>query len=165
MWGHVVAWVSDPDLLDPNAYGSRGEKWHPTFVDYMVEIATHPSYLGMPDAIKEDGRIQWEAPSNRKSGLYQRTHHRRRDWWRAKALSIGIDPESAKWISRTAKRIHPTLEKPVADNRNCRFDFSHNGRFASAPLVESQSTEVTNPVGVSQRPVAVHRDSLRSVSN
>ena len=97
---------------DPDAYGSRGEKWNPEFVAYMKAIVTHPAYDGMPDAIKEDGKIQWEAPSNRKGGQYQYTHNKRRDWWRRKAEGIGIDPASEEWISRTAKRIHPTGEKP-----------------------------------------------------
>jgi Alw26I/Eco31I/Esp3I family type II restriction endonuclease len=99
-------------VVDPDAYGSKGQKWHPAFVGYMVAIATHPAYNGMPDAVKDDGKIQWEAPSNRKSGRYQDTHHKRRDWWREKARSIGVDPESPTWISDTAKRIHPTGEKP-----------------------------------------------------
>ncbi len=96
---------------DPSAYGRKGHTWHSDFVSYMVEIVTHPVYSEMPDAIKNDGKIQWEAPSNRSSGKYQNTHHRRRDWWRQKARDIGIDPESGEWISRTAKKIHPTGQK------------------------------------------------------
>src|SRR5690606_16714388 len=93
-------------------YGSKGQEWHPEFVKYMVEIVTHPTYAGMPDAIKDDGKIQWEAPSNRKSGKYKDTHHKRREWWRKKAETIGIDSNSNQWISETAKKIHPTGEKP-----------------------------------------------------
>lgn len=96
----------------PNSYGSKGQSWNATFVEYMKSIVLHPNYAGMPDAVKDDGRIQWEAPSNRGSGQYKDTHHRRRDWWRAKANEIGIDVREDKWISRTAKTIHPTGEKP-----------------------------------------------------
>jgi Alw26I/Eco31I/Esp3I family type II restriction endonuclease len=78
----------------------------------MEFIANHEAYAGMPDAFTEGDKIQWEAPSNRGSGKYKDTHHKRREWWRKKATSIGIDPESAKWISRTARIIHPTLKKP-----------------------------------------------------
>lgn len=99
-------------LEDPEAYGSKGQTWHPSFVAYMVEILTHPVYARMPDAVNDDGKIQWEAPSNRGSGKFQHTHHRRRDWWHQKALSIGVDPTSDKWISTVAKRIHPTGSKP-----------------------------------------------------
>jgi Alw26I/Eco31I/Esp3I family type II restriction endonuclease len=97
---------------DPNSYGSKGQSWNATFVEYMKYIVEHPSYAGMPDAVKDDGKIQWEAPSNRSGGRYKETHHRRRDWWRAKATEIGIDVREETWISRTAKTIHPTGEKP-----------------------------------------------------
>jgi len=97
---------------DPSDYGSKGENWARTFVIYMKAIVTHPVFEGMPDAVKEDGKIQWEAPSNRSGGKYQFTHQKRRDWWESKAKSIGINTTEDKWISRTAKRIHPTGEKP-----------------------------------------------------
>jgi Type II restriction endonuclease (RE_Alw26IDE) len=93
-------------------YGSKGQSWHPEFIRYMEFIAAHESYSGMPDAFTEGNKIQWEAPSNRNSGKYKDTHNKRREWWRRKALSISIDPTSAKWISRTARQIHPTLKKP-----------------------------------------------------
>ena len=93
-------------------YGSKGQNWSSEFIVYMNAIVTHPVYAGMPDAIKEDGKIQWEAPSNRGGGLYQYTHNKRREWWRKKAQSIGIDHTKDKWISTTAKAIHPSGEKP-----------------------------------------------------
>ncbi|MBD2776690.1 Alw26I/Eco31I/Esp3I family type II restriction endonuclease [Iningainema tapete] len=93
-------------------YGNKGEVWHPDFIRYMEFIANHPVYAGMPDAFTEGGKIQWEAPSNRKSGKHKDTHHKRREWWRIKAVSIGVNPNSDRWISRTARVIHPTLKKP-----------------------------------------------------
>jgi Alw26I/Eco31I/Esp3I family type II restriction endonuclease len=93
-------------------YGSRGQEWHPDFVAYMNAIANHPSYAGMPDAFVDEGKIQWEAPSNRGTGRFKDTHHRRRDWWRAKARKMGISPNSEHWISKCAKRLHPTGSKP-----------------------------------------------------
>jgi Alw26I/Eco31I/Esp3I family type II restriction endonuclease len=97
---------------NPASYGSKGQEWNPDFVSYMVTIVQHPVYAGMPDAIKPDGKIQWEAPSNRSGGEYKDTHHLRRDWWRAKAASIGVRDTEDQWISRVAKTIHPTGEKP-----------------------------------------------------
>jgi len=93
-------------------YGSKGQSWHPEFIRYMEFIATHETYKEMPDAFTQGDKIQWEAPSNRSSGKYKDTHHKRREWWRRKAISINIDPNSAEWISRTAKQIHPTRKKP-----------------------------------------------------
>ncbi|WP_306641338.1 Alw26I/Eco31I/Esp3I family type II restriction endonuclease [Sanyastnella coralliicola] len=103
-----LSYISD----DPEDYGSKGENWAEPFVKYMKATVTHPVYEGMPDAVKDDGKIQWEAPSNRSGGKYQHTHQKRRDWWTNKAKSLGIDPSSDKWISKTAKSIHPTGEKP-----------------------------------------------------
>ncbi|WP_026052066.1 Alw26I/Eco31I/Esp3I family type II restriction endonuclease [Herbaspirillum rubrisubalbicans] len=83
------------------------------FLEYAKKIVNHPNYSGMPDQIGERGEIQWEAPSNRQSGKFKDTHHRRREWWRQKALSIGIDPNAdSTWISKTAKAIHPFGRKP-----------------------------------------------------
>lgn len=115
---------------DPQVYGSKGQSWDPEFVSYIKAIVTNPIYAGMPDAIKDDGKIQWEAPSNRSSGQYQNTHHKRRDWWRAKAESIGIDLSSATWISETAKKIHPTGEKPCKRCGNIlRIAYSYPNRY------------------------------------
>lgn len=99
-------------MADQSEYGRKGQEWHPVFLKYMEFIANHEVYQGMPDAFVEGKKIQWEAPSNRKSGKYKDTHHKRRQWWRTKAISIGIDPNSPHWISRTAKLIHPTKQKP-----------------------------------------------------
>jgi Alw26I/Eco31I/Esp3I family type II restriction endonuclease len=83
------------------------------FSDYAQRIVDHPNYAGMPDPIGERGEIQWEAPSNRQSGKFRDTHHRRREWWRQKAISLGINPTSdSTWISKTAKMIHPFGSKP-----------------------------------------------------
>lgn len=92
-------------------YGGRGRPWHADFIKYVHFIANHPTYAGMPDAM-EEGRVQWEAPSNRTSGRFKETHNKRRQWWREKAKSVGIEPDTANWISRTAKFIHPTKFKP-----------------------------------------------------
>lgn len=97
---------------NPEDYGSKGERWSTEFVKYMKAIVTHPVYANMPDAVNEEGKIQWEAPSNRSGGKYQHTHQRRRTWWQAKAEEIGININVDQWISRTAKTIHPTGEKP-----------------------------------------------------
>src|ERR1019366_4804427 len=93
-------------------YGSKGQTWHPDFVAYMEFIARHPNYTGMPDAYAAENKIQWEAPSNRGSGRFKDTHHKRRDWWRRKARDLGISTTAGKWLSKTAKQLHPTHEKP-----------------------------------------------------
>jgi Alw26I/Eco31I/Esp3I family type II restriction endonuclease len=99
-------------MADKPKYGKKGQEWHPVFIEYIEFIANHEVYQGMPDAFREDGNIQWEAPSNRTSGKYKDTYGKRLEWWRRKAVSVGIDPQTSHWISRTAKLIHPTKQKP-----------------------------------------------------
>ncbi|MCR6790482.1 Alw26I/Eco31I/Esp3I family type II restriction endonuclease [Bacillus paranthracis] len=85
---------------------------HPNFLKYANYIVNHENYRGMPDVYKDDKSIQWEAPSNRASGKFKDSHIKRRSWWQKKAESVGIDTSKNKWISKTAKTIHPTMSKP-----------------------------------------------------
>lgn len=95
------------------------------FLQYEEEIVNHPAYAGMPDLRHEDGTIQWEAPSNRGSGIFQFSHDKRYQWWVEKAAEIGISTDEDKWISKVAKAIHPTKLHPckvcgrVMDIRYC----------------------------------------------
>jgi Alw26I/Eco31I/Esp3I family type II restriction endonuclease len=110
-------------------YG-RGPK---VFLEYEHFIVDHPRYAGMPDAYNDDGEIQWEAPSNRKSGKHKNTHRKRRNWWRVKAVAIGINPNSPHWISRTAKSIHPTKQKPC---KNCGRVMDLRYAYPSSRLIK-----------------------------
>lgn len=93
-------------------YGSKKHIWSGEFIAYMNFIVSHPTYKGMPDAVDEEHKIQWEAPSNRTSGKYKDTHVKRLDWWKKKAQKVGIEVGSEHWISKVAKKIHPTGKKP-----------------------------------------------------
>jgi Alw26I/Eco31I/Esp3I family type II restriction endonuclease len=84
---------------------------HPAFLQYVEDIVNHPSYRGMPDLRTDDGGVQWEAPSNRTGGKFKDTHHKRREWWRGKAVELGIE-QTGHWISQVAKALHPTKKKP-----------------------------------------------------
>lgn len=116
---------SDPPNDTAGEDGFRGQAAHEVFDRYMEFIVSHPSYANMPDALGKGGRIQWEAPSNRKSGQFKDTHHKRRQWWAAKAATLGISTSEDRWISRVAKTIHPTGRKPC---KKC-------GREAQIPYV------------------------------
>lgn len=109
-------------------YG-RGPK---AFLEYARFIVEHQNYAGMPDVYMDNGDIQWEAPSNRKSGKHKDTHNRRRDWWRRKAIEVGIDPNAPHWISRTAKFIHPNKKKPC---KNCGRVMDIRYAYPSATLL------------------------------
>lgn len=93
-------------------YGDARRPWHPDFVEYMYRILEHPAYARMPCTVDDAGKIDWTIPSNRPRGSKNWDGNaRRRDWWRAKAREIGV-PFEGKWLSRTAKAIHPFGEKP-----------------------------------------------------
>lgn len=95
------------------------------FQEYQTFIVEHPNYKGMPDTFNENEKIQWEAPSNRASGNFQFTHDKRYKWWKKKAQELGIDPNTNKWISKAAKKNHPTKLHPckkcgnIMDIRYC----------------------------------------------
>ena len=92
----------------------KRNKYNPpkNFLEYQKSIVDNPVYSGMPDTYCDDGTIQWEAPSNRMSGKFKDTHDKRLRWWKAKAIEIGINPNENQWISKTAKKIHPTKLRP-----------------------------------------------------
>lgn len=77
----------------------------------MKKIVAHKNYLGLPDAIDDQGQIRWNAPSNRPPGKWQDLRDRRLNWWRQKATELKISI-TGEWISKVAKAIHPFKEKP-----------------------------------------------------
>ena len=117
---------------------------HEAFIRYQEEIANSPAYAGMPDLRNEDDTIQWEAPSNRGSGIHKDTHDKRLQWWKEKAISVGISPQENKWISKTAKLIHPTKLKPckycgrIMDIRYCYLSKNLISRVRKLSYVDSE---------------------------
>lgn len=122
------------------------------FLQYEEEIVNHPVYANMPDLRHEDGTIQWEAPSNRGSGVFQFSHDRRYQWWMDKAATLGIGTNEDKWISKVAKRIHPTKLHPckvcgrVMDIRYCYLSTKFMKRVQKLPYYDGQieMTETTH---------------------
>lgn len=79
--------------------------WHKNFSEYMNYIVNHPNYNGMPDIYKSDGSIRWIASGKSDIGK------RRYTWWDQKRKKLKIKKEGA-WISKVARKIHPTGSKP-----------------------------------------------------
>lgn len=79
--------------------------WHPNFKKYMKFIVEHPNYIGMPFLYKKDGEIRWVVTRNSEAG------QARLKWWDSKRKELGL-PKGDAWISKTARAIHPTGEKP-----------------------------------------------------
>lgn len=93
-------------------YGDERRAWNRDFQSYMQKIVTDPAYSGMPCTKDESGKIDWSIPSNRKEGSKNWNGNAlRREWWRQAAKANGI-AQTGNWISKTARRIHPTKEKP-----------------------------------------------------
>jgi len=80
-------------------------KWNKKFLEYMNFIVKHPNYSGMPDLYKKDGSIRWVVTRNSNIG------QARLKWWDSKRKQLKIKRGDA-WISKVAKKIHPTSEKP-----------------------------------------------------
>lgn len=122
------------------------------FLQYEEEIVNSPIYSGMPDARRPDGSIQWEAPSNRSSGMFQFTHDKRYKWWENKAKEVGISINEDKWISKVAKKIHPTKLHPckvcgrIMDIRYCYLSSRLIKRIISLPFYDGtvEVTELTH---------------------
>ena len=79
-------------------------KWHPNFLKYTKFIANHPNYEGMPEPYKKDGSVRWVAAGD--------LRNKRLEWWNRKRQEVDISKEESKWISKVARKIHPTGEKP-----------------------------------------------------
>lgn len=79
--------------------------WHPKFKKYMRFIVNHPNYKGMPFLYKNNGEIRWIVARSSEKGLA------RLKWWDNRREELGI-PKDGAWISKTAKALHPTGEKP-----------------------------------------------------
>lgn len=79
--------------------------WHPAFKKYMKFIVEHPNYAGMPFLYKKDGSIRWVVTRGSEAG------QARLKWWDNKRKELGL-PKGDAWISKTARAIHPTGEKP-----------------------------------------------------
>lgn len=122
------------------------------FLQYEEEIVNNPVYDGMPDLRHNDGSIQWEAPSNRGAGEFQFSHDKRYQWWVQKATEVGISTEENKWISKVAKRIHPTKLHPckvcgrIMDIRYCYISANFIKRVQKLSFYEGTITmdEITH---------------------
>lgn len=136
------------ERAEQHTFSDGRRDWHENFLEYAYFIATHPNYEGMPHAIDDEGRVMWNAPSNRKKGSrFWDLHEQRREWWREKAEEVGIDPEKNEdWISETAKTIHPTGEKvcqTCGQTRDIRYVYlnGHSIRKFNKELPESEKIE------------------------
>jgi Alw26I/Eco31I/Esp3I family type II restriction endonuclease len=101
-----------PALGDDHSHGDERRAWSEAFLRYAYALVEQPPYRGMPCTIDDDGKIDWTIPTGRTPGSKNWDGNaRRRVWWEGEAQALGI-PVQGKWISQTARRIHPWGWKP-----------------------------------------------------
>jgi Alw26I/Eco31I/Esp3I family type II restriction endonuclease len=94
------------------SHGDSRRAWSEQFLRYVYALVENPAYAGMPCTTDVEGKVDWIIPSGRARGSKNWDgNDRRRAWWVAKAEELGI-PVEGKWISQTAKRLHPWGWKP-----------------------------------------------------
>ena len=83
----------------------RGDKaWHPDFLKYMEDIASHPNYKGLSITRKSDGSLAWIATAKSDIGKA------RIKWCKEKAKELGY-PIEAGVYAKVMREIHPTKWK------------------------------------------------------
>ena len=90
-------------------YGRGKFETHPNYVDYMHVIVSHPNFEGMPNAVSENGKINWQVSSGKQTSFYKH-FLARKEWWINKADSLGVSgkrDESGR-ITTAARINHPT---------------------------------------------------------
>jgi Alw26I/Eco31I/Esp3I family type II restriction endonuclease len=83
------------------------------YIRYMEMIVERPEYHGMPNAVSEDGRVNWQVSSGKTTSFYE-YYLARFDWWKRKADELGLSGagNSDDRFSVAARLIHPTRRRP-----------------------------------------------------
>lgn len=70
-------------------YGRGTFEAHPNYITYMQKVVANPAYAGMPNAVSEGGRVNWQVSSGRSTSFFK-YYRARLSWWEAKADSLGL---------------------------------------------------------------------------
>ncbi len=100
--------------MSKRRYGRGTFEAHPNYVKYMQEIVESPEYSGMPNAVSDDGHINWQVSSGQTTSFYK-YYLARKEWWQSKCAEEGVPyGPSGKSDAFTivARRIHPTGYRP-----------------------------------------------------
>lgn len=94
-------------------YGRGKFTAHPNYIQYMDDIVKHPNFEGMPNAVSENGKINWQVSSGKSTSFYK-YYLERFDWWVNKAdkLKVAGSGNSDDRFSITARLISPTGYRP-----------------------------------------------------
>ena len=97
----------------PKRYGRGKFEPHKNYIKYMEHMVKDPAYDGMPNAVSEDGRVNWQVSSGKTTSFYD-YYPERFEWWVKKAdeLKVPGTRNSNDRFSVTARMIHPTGMRP-----------------------------------------------------
>lgn len=97
----------------PKRYGRGKFEPHENYIKYMEEMVKNLAYEDMPNAISEDGRVNWQVSSGKTTSFYD-YYNERFEWWVKKAdkLEVPGTGNSNDRFSVTARLIHPTGTRP-----------------------------------------------------
>jgi len=101
--------VREDEKQSGHRYGRGRFDAHPNYVRYMEMIVREAAFAGMPNAVSEGGRINWQVSSGRSTSFY-RYYRARWEWWEARAdvLELPGSGNERDRFSIAARRIHPT---------------------------------------------------------
>lgn len=95
-------------------YGRGTFDAHPDYVKYMRDIVEDPAFEGMPNAVSDDGHINWQVSSGQSTSFFK-YYVARRDWWQSKCAEEGVPygpGGNSDAFTIVARRIHPTGYRP-----------------------------------------------------
>lgn len=143
-------------------YGRGKFDAHPAYVEYMRMIVEHSHYAGMPGAVSDGGRINWQVSSGKTTSFY--AHYvARAKWWVAKADSLKL-PGRGKENDRfsvAARLIHPTGYRP------CRLcgEPRNVGYFYLNAVLAARLNKQTGTTGFTKnQPIAEAIEMLKKLS-
>lgn len=93
-------------------YGRGKFTAHKNYIKYMNFIATNPIYSSIPNAVSDDGKINWQVSSGKTTSFYK-YYPARLDWWIKKADSLELPGtgKSDDRLSIAARLVHPTKKR------------------------------------------------------
>ena len=102
-----------PQLGSVHRYSRGTFQPHPDYIRYMNDTVKHIAYAGMPNAVGESGRVNWQVSSGKSTSFYK-YYLARSKWWERKADELGLPGtgNSDERFSIAARLIHPTNFRP-----------------------------------------------------
>lgn len=103
-------------------YGRGKFEAHENYIDYMKKIVEHENYHGMPNAVDDNGRINWQVSSGKGTSFYK-YYQERFDWWVKKADSLNLEGtgNSNDRFTIAARLINPSGKRPCRLCGNERY--------------------------------------------